>query len=338
MALFHCEREETQVKARIALWDNLKFVLILLVVVGHFSGFFQNESNAYRSIFLFIYTFHMPLFLFISGLFHKDEKISQKCLFYISVGFFQKIVFFITNLAIGEKPKFVLLGDNGIPWFMFVLAIYTAITYLLREQNKVYVFVLTIILACFVGYDTSIGDYLYLSRAIIFFPFYLFGVIINKEDIQRIKEKHKILLLVSSLIIILWLYICIAKLNIFYEMEPLFTGRNPFTQDMYYIGPFARIICYGITFLTGSAGIFLVPSRKIKCISSMGGRSIDVYFWHWVVYLLLERFLHIKRIFFWGPQGKVLFLLIAVAVTIVLSLGGIISYPLNFVKKCCYKK
>lgn len=325
-------------KTRIALWDNLKFVLILLVVVGHFSGFFQGESNAYRSIFLFIYAFHMPLFLFVSGLFHKDEKISQKCLFYISVGFFQKIVFFITNLAIGEKPKFVLLGDNGIPWFMFVLAIYTAIAYLLREQNKLYIFVLAIILACFVGYDTSIGDYLYLSRAIIFFPFYLSGVIINKKDIQKIKEKHKIPLLVSSLIIILWLYICIAKLDIFYEMEPLFTGRNPFTQDIYYIGPFLRIICYGITFLTGAAVIFLVPSRKIRCISAMGGRSIDVYFWHWVVYLLLEKFLHIKQIFFWGTQGKVLFLLIAVAVTIVLSLGGIISYPLNFVKKCCYKK
>lgn len=332
------KREEKQVKTRIALWDNLKFILILLVVIGHFSSFFQNESNTYRSIFLFIYAFHMPLFLFISGLFHKDEKIGEKCLFYISVGFFQKIVFFITNLAIGAQPKFVLLGDNGIPWFMFVLAIYTMIAYLLRKQNRVYIFAFTLILACFVGYDTSIGDYLYLSRAIIFFPFYLLGVIINREQIQQIKEKYKILLLAAVLIIALWLYICVAKLDVFYDMRILFTGRNPFTQEMYYIGPVVRAACYIITFLTGAAMVIIVPSRKIKWISTMGGRSIDVYFWHWVVYLLLERYFHIKQIFFWGVDGKILFLLIAVVSTVVLSQGGIISYPLNFIKRCCYKK
>ena len=70
----------------------------------------------------------------------------------------------------------------------------------------------------------------------------------------------------------------------------------------------------------------------------MGSRSIDVYFWHWPVYLLLERFFHIKQIFFLGVEGRILFLVIAVVVTVVLSSGGIISYPINLIKNCCYKK
>lgn len=78
---FFIKRKEKYVKTRIALWDNLKFVLILLVVIGHFSKFFQNDSSIYRSVFLFIYAFHMPLFLFISGLFHKDEKIGENVCF-----------------------------------------------------------------------------------------------------------------------------------------------------------------------------------------------------------------------------------------------------------------
>lgn len=59
---FFIKRKEKYVKTRIALWDNLKFVLILLVVIGHFSKFFQNDSSIYRSVFLFIYAFHSLYF------------------------------------------------------------------------------------------------------------------------------------------------------------------------------------------------------------------------------------------------------------------------------------
>lgn len=335
---FFIRRKEKYVKTRIALWDNLKFVLILLVVIGHFSKFFQNDSSIYRSIFLFIYAFHMPLFLFISGLFHKDEKIGEKCLFYISIGFFQKIIFYLTNLIVGIKSDFVLLGDNGIPWFMFVLAIYTIITYLLRHQNKLYICVFVMILACFVGLDTSIGDYLYLSRSIIFYPCYLLGTIVDRRKIEEIKEKNKVLLVPAILIIALWIYMCIEKIDVFYPLRLLFSGRNPFSGELYYIGPVERMICYIITFFVSVSLVILIPSKRIMWISKMGSRSIDVYFWHWPVYLLLERFFHIKQIFFLGVEGRILFLVIAVVVTVVLSSGGIISYPINLIKNCCYKK
>lgn len=77
-----CERESlmneqgmlNRTNDHIALWDNLKFLLILLVVVGHFADFFTAESNSFRALFLFIYSFHMPMFFFISGLFFSEKK------------------------------------------------------------------------------------------------------------------------------------------------------------------------------------------------------------------------------------------------------------------------
>ena len=48
---------------RIALWDNLKFFLVTCVVIGHFADRFTDASNIYDSIFLFIYSFHIPLFI-----------------------------------------------------------------------------------------------------------------------------------------------------------------------------------------------------------------------------------------------------------------------------------
>ena len=41
--------------------DNLKGLLIILVVVGHFTDIALDDSEAMESLFLMIYSFHMPL-------------------------------------------------------------------------------------------------------------------------------------------------------------------------------------------------------------------------------------------------------------------------------------
>ena len=118
---------------RIFLWDNLKFFLICCVVVGHFVDQHADVSNTYGSIFLFIYSFHIPLFLFISGLFYK-------------------IVSAIIDRLLGNvKAEFILLSGGGISWFMFAIAIYMIIGYLLRNQNKKFIFYFLLCLHVLLG-------------------------------------------------------------------------------------------------------------------------------------------------------------------------------------------
>ena len=71
------------VKNRIAFWDNNKCLMICLVVFGHFAEFQAGSSDICKSMFLFIYTFHMPMLLFVSGVFFKTEKIVLKVLCYL---------------------------------------------------------------------------------------------------------------------------------------------------------------------------------------------------------------------------------------------------------------
>lgn len=52
--------------SRIFTLDNAKALLIFLVVFGHFCGLYV-ESKIFDYFYLFIYAFHMPAFLFISG-------------------------------------------------------------------------------------------------------------------------------------------------------------------------------------------------------------------------------------------------------------------------------
>ena len=56
---------------RIALWDNLKLFLIFLVVLGHLTLQYFYSSQMFCTVTMVIYTFHMPAFVFVSGLFSK---------------------------------------------------------------------------------------------------------------------------------------------------------------------------------------------------------------------------------------------------------------------------
>ena len=55
---------------RDSYFDNLKGILILLVVIGHFI-LPMDKTRPVWSIFYIIYLFHMPMFAMVSGYFSK---------------------------------------------------------------------------------------------------------------------------------------------------------------------------------------------------------------------------------------------------------------------------
>ena len=58
---------------RSAYWDNIKGFLILLVVFAHILFQLQDISFTINGIVDYIYMFHMPAFVFVSGFFGKSE-------------------------------------------------------------------------------------------------------------------------------------------------------------------------------------------------------------------------------------------------------------------------
>ena len=55
-------------KQRIYRYDNVKALLIFLVVLGHMTTDYVSDSHLVRWTTLWIYSFHMPAFIFLSGL------------------------------------------------------------------------------------------------------------------------------------------------------------------------------------------------------------------------------------------------------------------------------
>ena len=318
---------------RIALWDNLKFILITLVVAGHFADQLTDYSSIYSSIYLFIYAFHMPLFIFISGYFHSDRNTTKKVLFYTSLGFLYKIVSFLIDRLNGDSQYiFNLLADSGLAWFMFVLAIYTFVLFLLKDQNKKFILIGSIILACFAGYDKSIGDFLYLSRAIIFFPFYILGTMMKSFDILEFKRKYPLLKVFALLIFVTWVILCITKVDTLYGLRYMFSGRQPFPDGIISFGPIVRLACYIISAVLGISLILLTTSKKIKWISDFGKNTINVYFWHLNLFYIFKSFIDFNSIYSSFSFGFIVYTIATITVTVILS-TKIFNSPVNILKK-----
>lgn len=261
----------------------------------------------------------MPLFIFISGLFFKDKNVKQKFLSFITIAYICKLVLFITRFILYGHAKFSLFIEPGIPWYMIVLAFYIVITHFLKDIEKKYVLIFFIILACLIGYDSSVRDFLAIARIIVYYPFFLIGQMIDKKEIIKLTNK-KSLKLISIIILLIWGGICLFELKHVYLLRILFTAHNPYSINNAFIkwGFIYRIICYIITIVTSFAVINLIPKRE-SIISKFGERTIQVYFWHIVILDLLVYF-NINDLLIKTPVGKIVWLFCAVVVAILLSL------------------
>ena len=304
-----------------------------MVVGGHFADQLTDYSSIYSSIFLFIYAFHMPLFIFVSGYFHSDRNTTKKVLFYISLGFSYKVISFLVDHINGySQYTFNLLFDGGLSWFIFVLAIYTFALFLLKDQNKKFFSIGSIILACFIGYDKSIGDFLYLSRAIIFFLFYILGAMMKSFDIIKFKRKYPLLKIVALLIFAAWSILCITKIDTLYGLRYIFSGRQPFPDGIISFGPIVRLACYIISAVLGISLILLTTSKKIKWISDFGKNTINVYFWHLNLFYIFKSFIDFNSIYSSFSFGFIVYTIATITVTVILS-TKIFNFPVNILKK-----
>ena len=58
---------------RLHYYDNIRVVLMFLVLFGHFCEISAGTTTYGAFLRFFIYLFHMPLFVFVTGLFHSNR-------------------------------------------------------------------------------------------------------------------------------------------------------------------------------------------------------------------------------------------------------------------------
>ena len=135
-------------KGRNLKLDNAKGILITLVVIGHMLLPIQGTTRGVTNFFYMIYTFHMPAFVFISGLLaqHIYTRVPKPhfnwcrwCSTLWLYLLFQFILFFSEIPAYGRTTRFPdFLHTSGAPWYLLALLLwYLMIPFFYAYRGKV---------------------------------------------------------------------------------------------------------------------------------------------------------------------------------------------------------
>ncbi len=160
--------------------DNLKCLLIFAVVFGHMLELFMGKNDSFKVIYLVIYSFHMPLFAFISGVFarYSPEKIRNHLIYPYVV--FQVLYLLFANLVLEKEAEVQFTTPYWLLWYLFASIAWNLLLPLVQGngftwRKKAVVLTAAFLAGILIGFDNKAGYYLSFSRIVEFFPYFLLG-------------------------------------------------------------------------------------------------------------------------------------------------------------------
>ena len=327
-------------KTRLYKWDNVKFFLILGVVLVHFSNSILGKSAVTDAVFIYGLVVIMPLFIFINGLFtksYREKPLNGSRIFgLLMICLIYKLLIALAYLHYNrDELKVSILSDDAAPWYLFALVILMCLTYVLRNIKPAYVLIFSIILALLAGYDTAIGKEYTLSRIIYFFPYFYMGYILDPYKVGKALNKLwlKIVAVVGLAASMIFTYINVSELVPYYNLATGGTGYYNIENqvgNVDTIGMTQRLITYIIAIILSIFIISIMPNIRLPFISDMGTRTLQIYVLHRPILLIIEH----EHVLSWIKNNityshwAIPWLLVGVILTLILSLK-IFEKPFN---------
>ena len=257
--------------------DSVKYWLMILVIAGHVYSRSQfSESQVCTAIWKWIYMFHMPLFVFISGRFShkKDKKSFQKSIWKIlePLIVFQFVMCVFDFVLNGSVALNRILTPWWVLWYLLSLTCWRLLLQLLPSKilNKSgVVLVVTFCISLSAGF-LPFGRFLSVQRTLSFMPFFFMGYYMKENNIF-IPDRFRLLSLVFlSLTILVPLFTpnILGDLN---QAEP-YNGTT---------GLLSRVFVWIFSIPMSLAFLNLCPNTA--WVSKQGRFSLQYYIYHSVI-------------------------------------------------------
>ena len=309
---------------RIAFFDNLKAVLIFLVVIGHFVDDFAGwvDIHAVTVVAAWIYTFHMPVFLFVSGLFavscYSKERgfAAENAMLYFALYFiFQVLRWSVEAVGYGEglDASFDLLYVSSAPWYLLVLGLLTLCVPFFARFTPAWGLGISIALSVINGWFSNDPTLLSLSRFFTYLPAFFLGYYIGSKKMTDIFKQwraegvciksHRLMSLNSLRVLgALFLIAYFAFLYVIPDQATTLirhysTGLHTFSEFAekfpaipYIVWAFLRILHCGLILTIGISVIALTPFNNKGYFTIIGERSLQIYIGHMLFLYYVRQF------------------------------------------------
>jgi len=276
-------------KERIIWIDQLKGIAILLVVIGHILWFpmgFGDVGINKCLLLNFIYSFHMPLFIFLSGIVISSvpniKKLLKKlCQFLcplLAVGL-------LYSCYLGKVPQSFFFSSTKLGyWYLWMLSEFYILYYILyRDEIKILngggelrkfisYFVLPIVIwiaaKMLVSYTSKdICQLLCLNACIEHWPYFCLGIWCRKFDLIKHIEKINWFTSFALVLYVVAFWLLIAK-NMSFHGAGIIHFVFPFTTILFIVIMYKNH-CHKLN------------AHVTNLLSFFGSHTLDIYIFHY---------------------------------------------------------
>ena len=282
---------EPRAKTRVPYWDNARWIAIALVVVGHAILKLIGGSDGAYTTYLFIYLFHVPVFVTVSGYFAKSGPpgVRQMKRLLTDIVFPYLIfetIWTVINWLVRGSFELDYTTASWTLWFLIALAVWRVVLpYLVLLRHPL---IVSIVISVAAGYLDGLGSTLALSRTAGLLPFFVFGWAIRQSHVTerwlalstaaiwRVRAASIVLFGVVAIVLAAgigtWRDLLIRRFLLYDEQYQSF-GYGEWWAGLVRLGMIgvSGVLC--VAFLT------LMP-RRLTFFSAWGSMTLYIYLLH----------------------------------------------------------
>lgn len=307
--------------------DNAKAILIILVLFTHLFSIHVARVEPARSFYLLILLFHMPAFIFVTGMLSKPYEFTEKgarslgrivwlYLLFNTINHVWGYLFFDRPLRLDWilfDPMFALWFLLAMVWWRLLLPVFAIGR---SRWSALAAIAAAVVISVASGYVIGDGEWAASARTLTFLPFYVAGYRVRQMGWKLPRS-------MATRVAAVAVFALTAGALLTGVLNPgseILLGRAAY-RGLHLVGAPAGVIRLGLLGISSLliVALFQLVPRRLMTLTVLGPATLSLYVWH-ALFVRNIKFYELTEIF---SGNLVAVVLTTVALAIILGVGPI---------------